>query len=84
MLVADSPEINRNVEVISDWGVWYIPSECDFSVASSNYRMSAGQAYFLVKQMEGIEEIVKERQAHAARLSAAGLRRRIRRFPVTV
>lgn len=68
LIITNSSETARFIEIISDWGMHKGMIERDFSVASSNYRMSAIQAYFLIKQIEKIDEIIEDRITYINKL----------------
>ncbi|HYH03856.1 MAG TPA: DegT/DnrJ/EryC1/StrS family aminotransferase [Bacillota bacterium] len=61
-LITTSSEIlGQRCESISNWGLSFPGIERDLSIPSSNFRMSAIQSFFVLKQLEILDQIVAER-----------------------
>lgn len=61
LIVTNSKEICAKCEAVSNWGVSSGSSVRDLDIASSNFRLSAVQAYFIIKQVEMIGELIASR-----------------------
>jgi perosamine synthetase len=61
IITTNSETIAQRCESISNWGLSFPGIERDPRIPSSNFRMSAVQSYFILKQMELLDRIVEER-----------------------
>jgi dTDP-4-amino-4,6-dideoxygalactose transaminase len=77
LIISDNEKIMKRCEAISNWGISYEPLDRTYKIASSNYRMSAIQCYFIIKQLEKINEICKERIDELRELESICLKHKI-------
>ena len=61
LITANSDEIGLKCKAYSNWGVSIDDSTRNLNIAAGNYRMSAIQCYIILKQLDEIDNIVKER-----------------------
>lgn len=61
LITTNSADIARKCEVVLNWGLSFEGVERNFEIPSSNFRMSAIQCYFILKQLDMIDDIVAER-----------------------
>jgi perosamine synthetase len=61
LITANSDEIGLKCRAYTNWGVSIDDSTRNLNMAAGNYRMSALQCYFILKQLDCIDNIVKER-----------------------
>ncbi len=69
MITTNSLDLTRRCEAVANWGLSLPGFERDLDIASSNYRMGALQSYFILKQLDIIDEIVSERNKRCNKFS---------------
>ncbi len=71
LIITDNNHFALKCEAISDWGISTGCYKRNLNISSSNFRLSAIQCYFLIKQFEMIDDIVNERLSKCERLFEA-------------
>ncbi|MCL6592238.1 MAG: aminotransferase class I/II-fold pyridoxal phosphate-dependent enzyme [Firmicutes bacterium] len=61
LITTNSEKVAQNCEAVLNWGLSFPGLERDCDIPSSNFRLSAIQSYFILKQLKRIDEIVQER-----------------------
>jgi perosamine synthetase len=69
LIITNSDKIAAYCEAISDWGLSPAFEERNVCIPSSNYRMGAIQCYFVLKQLDILPELLKQRDDEVAKLS---------------